>query len=570
MRTKVLTSFLVFCYITAVLGIGEDDLVDLPGLQFQVNFKTYSGYLNANANGTWQMHYMLTESRSSPANDPLVVWFNGGPGCSSVAGLFEELGPFYVNFDGSSLYENVYSWNTKANVLYLESPIGVGFSYDTTQDYYSTANDDQTAAQNYAALKDFFNRVQIKYKNQTFFLTGESYAGIYIPMLSKLIVEGISNGDFPNMNFQGAAIGNGFMNVPYLMNSLVLWSAFHGRISIDDWDRVKTVCKTGTATDVEKYDFTQFMTTTNGMDYYGDNSTCGKLIAPLVSSVGFNDYDYDPYNYYQDCYQSTYNIPTNRRMQRSVRSSRRTPAKYSYVFDGTSSMGNNAAALTNRISTDTQWGYPCWNEDALSTYINSKIVQDALHIPEAWRKQKGGKIKWHDCNDPMYADYHLTYNSTNQFFKYVLQNTKVPNFRFLIYNGDVDTMCNYLGDSWHMRDVANENKLKAGPRDPWFFSGNNQVGGFVQRYSGIGGQGVSVTVDVLTVKGAGHFVPNDRPGPSVQMITNFLFPQANGVNYTSTASTNPQPDLSPLKSGQSTANILLALIALVAMWIWHF
>ncbi|KIH65560.1 hypothetical protein ANCDUO_04118 [Ancylostoma duodenale] len=165
----------------------------------------------------------------------------------------------------------------------------------------------------------------------------------------------------------------------------------------------------------------------------------------------------------------------------------------------------------------------------------------------------------------MYADYHLTYNSTNQFFKYVLQNTKVPNFRFLIYNGDVDTMCNYLGDSWHMRDVANENKLKAGPRDPWFFSGNNQVGGFVQRYSGIGGQGVSVTVDVLTVKGAGHFVPNDRPGPSVQMITNFLFPQANGVNYTSTASTNPQPDLSPLKSGQSTANILLALIALVAI-----
>ncbi|RCN27343.1 hypothetical protein ANCCAN_26923 [Ancylostoma caninum] len=131
-------------------------------------------------------------------------------------------------------------------------------------------------------------------------------------------------------------------------------------------------------------------------------------------------------------------------------------------------------------------------------------------------------------------------------------------------------MCNYLGDSWHMRDVANENKLKAGSRDPWFFSNNNQVGGFVQRYSGIGGQGVSVTVDVLTVKGAGHMVPNDRPGPSVQMITNFLFPQADGVNYTSTASTNPQPDLSPLKRGQSSTNILVALIVLVAMCIWHF
>lgn len=58
MVSRVLTSFLLFyCYAT-VLGIGEEDVVDLPGVQFQVNFKTYSGYLNANENGTWQMHYM--------------------------------------------------------------------------------------------------------------------------------------------------------------------------------------------------------------------------------------------------------------------------------------------------------------------------------------------------------------------------------------------------------------------------------------------------------------------------------------------------------------------------------
>ncbi|VDM78364.1 unnamed protein product, partial [Strongylus vulgaris] len=301
------------------MGIGEGDRVDLPGVQFKVNFKTYSGYLNANDNGTWQMHYMLTESRSSPSNDPLLVWFNGGPGCSSLLGLFEELGSFYVNFDGATLYENVYAWNAKANVLYLESPIGVGFSYDTTQDAYINANDDQTAAQNYAALKDFFSRVQPQYNNRTFYLTGESYAGIYIPMLSQRVVEGISRGDFPNNKFQGAAIGNGFMNVPYLMNSLVLWSAYHGRVSLDDWDKIKVACKTGSETDVEKYDFTRFMTSKNGMDYYGDSSECGKLIAPLISNDGYGSiqvilvlpvlpfrffgYFYDQYNYYQDCYQ---------------------------------------------------------------------------------------------------------------------------------------------------------------------------------------------------------------------------------------------------------------------------
>ncbi|KHJ90270.1 serine carboxypeptidase [Oesophagostomum dentatum] len=277
----------------------------------------------------------LTESRSSPESDPLVVWYNGGPGCSSLLGLFEELGPFYVNFDGATLYENVYAWNTKANVLYIESPIGVGFSYDTTVDGYTAANDDQTAGQNYAALKDFFNRVQTKYKTRTFFLTGESYAGIYIPMLSKLVVQGIASGDFPNANFQGVAIGNGFMNVPHLMNSLVIWSA--------DWDKVKVYCQTGNETDFEKYDFTSFMTTPNGMDYYGDNSTCGELIAPLVSSDGFYGYDYDPYNYYQDCYQSGFNIPSSRQRRRSLQTVRRKQTQYSFVFNGTSSMGKNAA-----------------------------------------------------------------------------------------------------------------------------------------------------------------------------------------------------------------------------------
>ncbi|WKX93409.1 hypothetical protein Q1695_011014 [Nippostrongylus brasiliensis] len=542
MKNRMVASLLTLC-TTTVWAIGKADITYLPGLQFQTNFDTYSGYLNANANGTWQMHYMLTESRSNPATDPLLVWFNGGPGCSSYVGLFEELGPFYVNFDGQTLYENIYAWNTKANVLYLESPIGVGFSYDTERDSYSTANDDQTASQNYMALKDFFNRhvllhgVQPQYLNRTFFLSGESYAGVYIPMLSKLLVQGINSNDFPNHKFQGAAIGNGFMHVQHLMNSIVLWSAFHGRVQLDDWDRIKVVCKTGTETDVEKYDFTQFMVSPNGMDYYGDNTTeCGRLIEPLITRDGFNGYDFDSYNYYQDCYQSSYDIPSDsrRRNERGRRRRRMTePMETAYVFNGTSGMGNNAA--------------------------------DALHIPNAWRNQQGGKYKWHDCNDPLYNQYTITYNTTNQFFNYVIENVKTADFRFLIYNGDVDTACNYLGDSWFMRDVAKDNNLKGGDRIPWFFSENNQVAGFVQRYSGKNGKGVNLSMDVMTVKGAGHMVPNDRPGPSVQMITNFMFPQNNGVNYTSTANTNPQPDFSPLLPQSASGFKMIAVILTMLM-----
>lgn len=51
----------------------------------------------------------------------------------------------------------------------------------------------------------------------------------------------------------------------------------------------------------------------------------------------------------------------------------------------------------NRQSTDPEWGYNCWNEDAVATYLNTKAVQDALHIPDAWRQQMGGKKQWRDC-----------------------------------------------------------------------------------------------------------------------------------------------------------------------------
>ena len=68
--------------------------------------------------------YWFFESRSDPANDPLIIWLTGGPGCSSTLALLGENGPCSVNDDATGTVTNPYSWNSKANILWLDQPVG--------------------------------------------------------------------------------------------------------------------------------------------------------------------------------------------------------------------------------------------------------------------------------------------------------------------------------------------------------------------------------------------------------------------------------------------------------------
>jgi carboxypeptidase C (cathepsin A) len=92
----------------------------------------YSGFLNVRPTAK-QLHYVFIESLSNPKTDPIVIWFNGGPGCSSLLGLFQENGPFVIDDGETIIKPNPFPWNREANLLYIESPAGVGFSYSTNE-----------------------------------------------------------------------------------------------------------------------------------------------------------------------------------------------------------------------------------------------------------------------------------------------------------------------------------------------------------------------------------------------------------------------------------------------------
>lgn len=84
------------------------------------------------------------------------------------------------------------------------------------------------AGLNLLALTDFFARVQPRYRDRLWFLTGESYAGVYIPTLANRVLRALARDSFPNPHLQGLAIGNGYLNARNLTNSLVHWHVFHG------------------------------------------------------------------------------------------------------------------------------------------------------------------------------------------------------------------------------------------------------------------------------------------------------------------------------------------------------
>ncbi|WMV12939.1 hypothetical protein MTR67_006324 [Solanum verrucosum] len=168
------------------VGSKENDKISsLPGQPSGINFAQYSGYVTVNA--------------------------DNGPGCSSFGnGGMVELGPFRVNKDGKTLWLNQFAWNNVANVLFLESPAGVGFSYSNTSSDYTTG-DEKTRQDSFTFLINWMERFP-EYKNRDFYIVGESYAGHYVPQLAQLILSHKKTEPNLVINLQGIAAGNALLD----------------------------------------------------------------------------------------------------------------------------------------------------------------------------------------------------------------------------------------------------------------------------------------------------------------------------------------------------------------------
>ncbi|KAI9070306.1 alpha/beta-hydrolase [Trametes sanguinea] len=135
-----------------------------------------SGYIDVGTN--MSMWFWFFEARHNSENAPFTLWINGGPGTTSMEGVFQENGPCHVNPDGQSTTLNPYSWNNISNIIYIDQPIGTGFSYGTI-DVNSTFAAAPVVWDAFQVL--FESKEFAKFQNREFIFATESYGGHYGP-----------------------------------------------------------------------------------------------------------------------------------------------------------------------------------------------------------------------------------------------------------------------------------------------------------------------------------------------------------------------------------------------------
>nr|CAD7431631.1 unnamed protein product [Timema monikensis] len=139
---------------------------------------SYSGFFTVNKQFNSNLFFWYFPAEVNYEAAPVVLYLEGGPGESSLAGCFEMLGPFWVSSDENNLVPRNYSWHKNHSLIFIDNPVGAGFSY-TENDAGYASNQTQVGNELYSAMSQFFTLFP-ELQKRDFFISGESYAGLII------------------------------------------------------------------------------------------------------------------------------------------------------------------------------------------------------------------------------------------------------------------------------------------------------------------------------------------------------------------------------------------------------
>jgi len=449
----------VLCFLAFVLAQdNSDQIFDLPGVNFSINFNQYAGYITVDEDSGRNLFYWFVESQRDPASDKVVLWLNGGPGCSSIGGMMTENGPFRP-VPGGNLIPDPYSWNTVANVIYLESPAGVGFSYSENYSDY-TVGDERTANDAYIFLVQFF-QMYPQFLSNPFWVTGESYGGHYVPELVMRILQGNEDSSNPYINIEGFMAGNPWTFMPYDNVGAVFdwWS--HSLISDETYYGIVNSCN---FTDIGPL-YQQ------KRGYQLNQDDCDGYLNTATDEMG----NINIYDIYVDVCLS--------KQGRVVEAMARSGSRF------------HAKMIKENIIPPY---LPC-EDDYTAEYMNLDSVKAAIHAES--------DIEWTDCSNIVNYNYSDVEKSVIPLYQYFMSKTDLS---ILVYSGDVDAIVPTTGTKlW----IATLNNPISNPWTPWNDI-DGQVGGYVVEYD---------RMTFATVRNAGHMVPQTQPSRGLTMFNSFLY-----------------------------------------------
>jgi len=384
----------------------KDRIISLPGWKGHLGAKQYSGYLNLPGTKKY-IHYWFAECEHDPKTAPLVFWTNGGPGCSGLLGLLQEQGPFRPEKD-LSLKRNKYSWNRIANMVFIEQPVGVGFSYSLDKKDYHI-NDKEAAFDNLRITLEFLKRFP-QYSKSPLYLSGESYGGHYVPMWAKEIIEYNKLSCNQNkINLKGFLVGNPFIDFYSGTGAEIETYWGHQLVPKPLWDKyVKLGC--------------------NRSDVKLHNDRCQNLIYKIEDTVGkINPYamDYPVCTSAQQSWMTEFMWINKQKHKKELQKTRKLkgkfPDKVRYFF--------------NRIPSIKDYR-PCIDRYS-KNYLNQPDVKKALHVKTS--------IDWVECTDKVHYSMLDQNLRIEKYFTSILEDKTIPNFKVLVFSGDNDAVCGTVG-----------------------------------------------------------------------------------------------------------------------------
>jgi len=383
--------------------------------------------------------FWLFESRSDPKKDPLVLWLSGGPGCSSSMALLFENGPCKA-IHGAETETNPHSWNNKANVIWVDQPAGTGFSKGKM-----VADEKGVAEDMYGFLQEFYKQFP-QYASNPFYVTGESYAGHYIPAVSHRVWKGNKDGNGVKIPLAGLAIGNGLTDPEHQYPE-------YPHMGFDGGKDQGGSLEKGVFSAFEKktmeYAVPVCVKQINACNQ-GQSAACQSalVVCNLALMTPYQMKGYNPYDMRIKCESP--------------------PLCYDFTKE--------------------------------TAFMNDPEVQKQLGVTE----------KWETCNMMvnmgMRGDWMLHYQQD-------LPELLADGIRVLIYAGDVDYICNWLGNKKWVLALDFDGKEEFRQAEDKDYVVNNEKAGRIRTAHGL---------SFLQIYNAGHMVPMDKPEAALQMINDFI------------------------------------------------